>query len=242
MVVAWLACHTAGDCAEAPPPYFQKLIKAGNVRFEFYDPRKDPRPYAGYTEYELFVYHSYDLRYTRRRRGGGWRLTILPTVRKVTCRLTHTVHLPERLDSDDRWADPLVRHEFDHVAVSTDPRVRMLVEHLLLNLPEFERWAPGGTLLDDKFYRSAVDERIAERRKAVLQLVEANQQRLEEITRHGTRWTPDRQALFRSVYTEANLQETEFPYLADVKDLLRSEAYRNAELLYALDDKEANRE
>jgi hypothetical protein len=264
IVVAWLACHTLSASAGAPPEYFQKLIDAGNVQFEFYDPQvgptpsqkergqdggdlpkspagrlqKDRRPHRGFTEFKLFVSHSYEFRYTRSRRGGGWQVTIRPDVRKVTCRLSHTVHLPKYLDSDRRWGHPLVKHEFDHVAISADLRVRMLVEHLLLNLPEFELRVPGGTLLDNKFYQSAVDQRIAERREAVIQLVEANQQRLDEITRRGARWTPDRQAFLRSLYTEGNLEQVKFPYTDDVRDLLGTDAYRKAELPHALDDKE----
>ena len=229
---------TAIDGGYAPadvPPYFKRLIEAGGVEFEFYDPEKTPREHLGHTQFNLHVRHRSSFQF-------GWTvgrdvryLTIRATISDVSPRLTHTITLPRRLDSDRRWNDRLVKHEFDHVAISCDPRVLMLVESLYDEVDTIDRTVPPGTRIDNRFVGEIVNEQLTSRLKAVIEAVKANQNLLDEVTRHGVRPIADRKKVFGSLYTEPNLKEIGFPYLGEVRDILKSTAYREAELPYRVD-------
>ena len=235
-LVAVAVLIAAGEYALATPPYFQKLIDTGNVEFEFYDPRSTRHEHRGHTQFHLHVANecSFHRRWEVNRRRQH--LTITLRIVNITYRLTNTIRLPERFDSDSdwRWNHSLVRHEFDHVAMSTDPRVRMLIEHLYGGIRKIERTLPLGKKIDDRLTLDIVDEEIAPLRKAVLEALLANQNLLDDVTRHGVRPIPDRAVFFRSLFTGANLREIEFPYLVEVADLVKTRAYRDVELPYRL--------
>jgi len=223
-----------GAAAEIPPP-FKQLIAQGNVEFEFYDSRAERRRYPGMALFLLYVDHHYRFRYDVTQHDGSLHLKIRPVMRKVECRISHKIRLPERFDSDDRWSHWLVAHEFDHVAISTDPRPIMLIEHLLKKLRpirrtvELNEWGKPGETVDAQYVGRIVEEQVVKRRKAVERLVQANYDLLDEITRHGVRPIPDREAFFESLYTKANLEQMRFPYAAEVSSLLSSRTYQNVE-------------
>ena len=217
------------------PPYFKRLIEAGNVEIEFYDPVKDPHTHLGHTEFKLHVSHRSSFQF-------GWtlgrdvrELTIRATIRGVSPRLTHTITVPDWLDSDRRWDDRLMKHEFDHVAISCDPRVTMLVEHLYDGVDTIEQTVKPDTRIDNRFVEKLMNERLNSRLKAVVEAVMANQHLLDDVTRHGLRKIADRKNFFDSLYTEPNLKMNGFPYLGEVRDLLKSKTYREAKLPYQVD-------
>jgi hypothetical protein len=236
LIVALVLCSsgkTADDAKSATPAYFRRLIDAGDVTIEFYDRRADPVPYRGYTEFQLNIRHEFSYRYQWVQQGRTRRVTIEPRLRKVSSSLTHSMRLPKYLDSDRRWNDPLVKHEFDHVALSCDPRVMMLAEHLLGGVRKIVRTLPDGTTIDDSLVRKLVEEELAKRVEATVELVKANQRLLDEVTRHGARRLPDREAFFRALFTRPNLDRAKFPYTDEALELLQSEDYRKTKLPYA---------
>jgi hypothetical protein len=144
--------------------------------------------------------------------------------------------LPERLDTDRRWNDPLLRHEFDHVAVSTDPRAALLAEHLLRKIRKLTVAIDPRQPVDSQHVDQIVLEEIGRRREAVVDLIRANYLRLDEVTRHGARPLADRESFFKSLYTESELRKSGFRYLAEAANLLGSAAYRKTPLLYVYQD------
>lgn len=224
---------TAGNdaAAEAPAPW-QGLIEAGKVEFEFYDPERNPQRYPGQTTYFFHVAQQYRFQYEIDRQGAKASLAIRPTMRQVTCRVEHKMLLPKRLDTDHRWNDPLLRHEFDHVAVSTDPRVPLLAEHLLRKICKLTVEIDPRQAVDNQYVDRIVQEEIGRRREAVIELIRANYQRLDDVTRHGTRPIADRESFFKSFYTQAELRKSGFRYLAEATDLLGSRAYAKTPLSY----------
>lgn len=237
-LVVGLAAAALGGSAgqgipETAPAYFRKLIDAGKVRFEFYDPRAKPKRHPGYTGYELWIDQNYSYRYTSTRRGPMRDVTIRATPEEVTFRLSHTIYLPKAYESAGRWDDPLVGHEFDHVAISVDPRLKMLADHLLRRPRTIYVTVPRRIVIDDKFVRAAIDEAIAKPVTALNDLLEAHQQLFDQVTRHGAKQIPSRKAFFRSLYTKSLLERAKFAYTSEVLDLLASEGYRKAELPHA---------
>jgi len=69
----------------------------------------------------------------------------------------------------------------------------------------------------------------------VTDAIKANQELFDKVTRHGARPIKDRKKFFGALYTEPNLKEIGFPYLDEVRDILKSVQYSKAELPYYLD-------
>lgn len=226
-----------GEAAE-PPEYFQRLIDRGNVTLEFYEPGQGPRDHSAFATFEFYVRHNCAFRINWTDRGQVRFVTIRPTVRDVKYELTNKVLLAKRLNSDARWGHWLVRHEFDHVAITLDPRLRMLIESLYGDLDRVDRRVAVGTLVDENWVLGILEVEYAKPRDAVIDLLTANENLLDEVTRHGARPIPDRQEFFRELFTQSNLRRMDFPFVDEVADLLRSRAYRQADLPYAMGDRD----
>ncbi|MHB8900979.1 MAG: hypothetical protein ACYC6Y_19705, partial [Thermoguttaceae bacterium] len=218
------------------PDYFSRIIKEGNVTFKYYDPVHAPQTHRGYTTFQLDVSYRSTYQYRWTDRPAARQLFVEPTVGSITYKLVNEVRLPDSLDHDRRWTDPLVRHEFDHVAMTLDPRVRLLVEHLCRSTPPVARELPPGTQPASALMDRLVHEAVEPRYQSVLQVLIANENDLDRVTRHGSRDLPDRRGYFGALFTEPNLKQHGFPYLDEVMPLLREKAYRQAELPYRFDD------
>jgi hypothetical protein len=215
-----------------PPAYFSHLIDAGKVTFDFYDPIRQPRIHRGYTTFHYDVSYRSSFQYQWVDQAGGRRVSIQPKIGQVKCTIVNEVQLPDTLNHDGRWTNSLVKHEFDHVAITVDPRVRMLIEHLCAGTPKIVRIVPKDTVIGDEFVERLIRELVAPRYQAVLKLLIANENDLDVQTRHG-RWDlPDRREYFGSLFMESNLKQQRFPFLDEVRPLLGKKSYREAELPY----------
>lgn len=214
------------------PEYFARLVDKGNVTFVFYDSVREPRSHQGYTTFRYDVTYRSSYQYQWADRIEGRQLVIDAKISQVKCTVTNQVDLPSTLNHDRRWTNPLVRHEFDHVAMTLDPRVRLLIEDLCASTPKIVRTLPASTLVTDEFVGQVVHEVVDSRYQAVLQLLLANENDLDAQTQHGLHDLPNREAYFRSLFAERNLKTQRFPYLEEVRPLLREKAYREAELPY----------
>jgi len=216
----------------AVPVAFAQLVERGRVEIEFYDPRRVPRPFPGMTDFRLQVRHRY--RYTTAVQGRGRDrvVEIKITFASIESEFRHKILLPQRYDHDELWSEQLVRHEFDHVAVSADPRIDLLVDHLYQNLSPLRLPLPRGPVPGDGALQRYINAEIARRRKGVLDLIESNYQLLDKVSRHGREEIPEREAFFESLYSKANLDRHGFPFTGDLLPLLRTEAYQQTELLY----------
>ena len=155
--LAWAAVGTAPAVALAqansqeskPPEYFQRLIEAGGAKFDFYAGRPPDQRYPGRALFYLNWRDETAYRTTWKTEDGKKQVVVRVNLKKVTCELTHTLKLPRRLNNDRRWTNRLVKHEFDHVAISTDPRVTMLVEHLYGNVDRVLATVDADVKVDD---------------------------------------------------------------------------------------------
>ncbi len=219
-----------------PPAYFARLIDEGKVTFDFYDPIRQPRTHRGYTTFHYDVAYHSSFQYQWVDQTGGRKVSIQPKIGQIKYAIVNEVQLPDTLNHDRRWTNSLVKHEFDHVAITVDPRVRMLIEHLCAGTPKIVRVVPKDAAIGDELVERLIHEVVEPRYKAVLKLLIANENDLDVQTRHG-RWDlPDRRVYFSSLFTEPNLKQQGFPFLDEVKPLLRKKSYREAELPYQFEN------
>lgn len=229
-MVAWILSNQAA-LAETPE-YFRRLIDEAGVSFAFYDPVQEPRVHRGYTAFRLDMSYEASFQFRWEDGAAGRNVTIQTHIGNIRYRLSNRVELPQYLDNNDRWNDSLVRHEFDHVAMTVDPRVRMLFEHLCRKVAPITRRLPLASPINDAVVKAIIREEVERRCNAVIDLLIANEHALDVATGHGSRQLADRAAYFRALLLEPNLQQHNFPYLVEVNDLLQTKAYQEAPLPY----------
>jgi len=210
----------------------EKLLSGSRVEFDYYDPLTAPRRYPGEAKFVLRVRHRFRYRYQTRPRGQQVELTVRPTITELEVGVEHTVLLPNYLEtSPARWRHPLTRHELDHVAISADPRIDQIMQHLFRSVDEF-RVVVDRSEVTDAGIRKRIRDRLDRRHAAVSRLIAHNYDVLDRLTRHGALPIPRRDEFFRWLYEADNLAAAEFPYLDQVHELLETEDYRGAKLLY----------
>lgn len=222
--------------AEIPPVYFRRLAEAGGVEIVFHDPKEFARiGTGGLAKFHYRVVTNFRFKYSFKRQDGTLHVAVSPTVTNVRITLRHTVSVPESYDNENIWQKRLVKHEFDHVAISTDPRAFMLVEHLIRKTGRIERAFDNKQQPGNLLYRKVVNEEFDKRRDAVTALLRANYRLLDDVSKHGSQRIQDRESFFHRLFTKENLDAMQFPYLGDVLDLLKSKEYQAVPLYYNYD-------
>ena len=121
------------------PDEIKRLIEEGKVKVEYDSEGEFAKSGRGWADFNLREDRKYRYALAKHKRQGRWQVKITVTNVEEKFELTHIVRLPAQKKSPDIWKSWLMRHEFDHVAVSLDPRPRMLLFHLLKHVSPIER-------------------------------------------------------------------------------------------------------
>lgn len=219
---------------EQPAPQrFQSLIREGETTITFV---RDLPATVGKTEFFLSVDWSYDYRYATQTTDGAIQVTVTAKNVKLTPRLRHVIRMPVAFYHAEVWDSRLLGHEFDHVAVSLDPRPRALLMQLCSNLPPYRFSIEGEEKPSDKQMREGINQEIQRRQSAILDLLQANYLALDKVSSHGQSAMQDRREFFDTLYSETNLKAVEFAYLEDVKSILDHESYRRLKPIHVSAD------
>jgi|GEM_PF-3706223 len=157
---------------------------------------------------------------------GVTQVAVTPMNVKVTPRLRHVIRMPIGFYHAEVWKTPLLGHEFDHVAVSLDPRPRALLVHLCSNLPVYRFAQEGEGKPSSEQMRAGIDRELQRRQEAILELLQANYMALDKASTNGREAMQARSDFFESLYTRENLAATAFPFLEEVASILESDAYK----------------
>ncbi len=215
--------------SEDAPKELQRLIKDGKVEVVYDSDPEFVRESRGWADFHVQIKSSFKYDLTKTRKNGRWTVTLDNITLKPTIELTHLIRLPSTFKSPDVWTSRTLRHEFDHVAVSLDPRAMLLLRHLLVHLPDIERTLEPKEMPTNDVLNRLVDEEVVKRRRAVVELMRQNNQQLDKIGAHGAELVPNRATFFSQLYTKENLAETKFPFIEQVLDLLETAEYQRAE-------------
>lgn len=176
-----------------PPAKFKELIDRGKVRFE-YGPIDDPRRID--SQNSMAAETSYKINFSYRTRLH-WQLRNDITV--VSIRITgvqwspsHVVWFRKRPDPDSFWEDRLVRHEMDHVRISTDPRLAAAFRRRAdeLKTIALTRSEIGNRSIDAAA-KEAVKEKLTSVFRDVTELASIRYRELDRVTLHGRRPLPE---------------------------------------------------
>jgi hypothetical protein len=214
------------------PPLMQKLAKTGNVEFVLHNSVVTSLGTPGCTRYDVVVDSQYRYDVAWAWQGAQRRVTIKPTVLSVIVRMKHRIEVPEGLNDEHLWDERLVRHEFDHVTVSADPRIEPLISYLIHQVPTIVRVVDADQPAADPWCRRLIDAEVVKRREALLSLLQKNYDLLDAVTVHGLKPIKDRKTFFGQLYTRKNLAEARFPFLREVSPLLNRKGYRNLKPIF----------
>jgi len=190
----------------------------------------------GWADFHVQIRTSFKYDVTKSRARGRWNVKVAVNKLEPKIELTHLIRLPSTFKSPDVWSSRVMRHEFDHIAVSLDPRAMLLLRHLLEHLPVIERTLEPKETPSNAVLNKLIDEEVVKRRQAVVKLMRQNNQRLDKIGAHGAQAIPHRAAFFASLYTKENLAELKFPFFEQTLDLLETAEYQQAELPFLARD------
>lgn len=206
------------------PKRFQQLIRDGETTITFVDDFSDS---VGKTDFFLNLDWSFKYRYKTQTTDSVTSVLVTPENVKLQPRVRHVIRMPVALYNAQVWESHLLAHEFDHVAISLDPRPRALLVHLCGNLPTYQFPTNGSEKPSDQQMRERINNDIKSRESAVLDLLRANYVALDKVSKHGGVAIQDRRAFFASLYSRSNLEATKFAYLREVASLLESDQYRD---------------
>jgi hypothetical protein len=229
----WLGLLLAQSKAAlpTPPPALRPLLKTGDVTVEYVSDPEFVAANIGKCHFSLKFEHTWKYRYSRSKKDGKTTVKVTPHTVTPTVEMHHTIRLPIRYASQ-KWSGRLLRHELDHVAVSSDPRPALLLEYLATHLPPIKHELADGETADSALYKRLVNEALDRRKDAVVELIQQNYKRLDEVSQHGTVPIPDRAGFFADLYSKERLASLEFPFAAEALGVFETDPYRNAELLY----------
>jgi hypothetical protein len=176
-----------------PPTEMIDVVRTANVRFEFGpedSPKKinDGTPMAAETSYRIAFEYQSKLNW----KLVGDQVIVRIRITDIDWKLSHVVWFRIAPDAENFWDSPLVRHEFDHVRISTDPRLQAAFRRRVDEL-KITRFANGE--LGDRSLADACKEKVRDELTSIFKditaLAEIRYRELDRVTRHGLKPLPD---------------------------------------------------
>lgn len=227
-LIALLAVSSAGQ--DSDDAYMRALALAGNVQTEN-GAVADPRLNAN-TRFEFSVQTHWEYELSVIRRGAQMELVVNPKFQRLEIGVKHKLRLPEGEDvRSDRYRT-LLLHEYDHVAISTDMRPRMLLRQLILSIGTIRKPWTGPIPPPEKDVNMLIANEVEERKGTVISTVDLAYRRLDEISDHGRRPIPDRNGFFYPLFNRDFLEKMKFRYFGDAAKIFNSVDYLTAKRYY----------
>jgi hypothetical protein len=222
MAIAWallgvLTTPMQGDAAL--DAYMRQLAIAGNVQTEnglVADSRLD-----AHTKFELNVQSRWEYSLSVVRRNGQLELVVLPTFTKLDTSVRHLLRLPTDDPNTDRFRT-LLLHEYDHVAISADGRIGLILKRLILGIGTIQKPWKGPIPPPDVQVNALISAEVESRKNAVVKLVEFAYQKLDRQSDHGRRPLPNRSLFGGWLFTLEHMKEAEFTYVKEAGEAIAS--------------------
>ena len=212
--------------ASAPPEY-RRFIERGKVRFRHDDKKLKAMGKAGLTEFHFNIKQTFNCRLNSTRSGNKQAKRISVAITDFSYEISHTVILRSQKTAADAWEDKILKHEFDHVAISTDPRVAQLVRSQVGTSFTFvvATESPQVELTENQVL-AKVREELDKRRDKIQECVQSNYDLLDSVSTSGTRAIQDRSKFFEQLYLRENLLKCGLELTEDLKKLIASAKYK----------------
>lgn len=226
MFVRGVAADENDNSLPKPPEEFSKLFDSGIAKLSFYTRRPSQQQYEGETRFNFSVKYRFQFRSRISRSQTGLIARGSITYSNVSIDQDLVISLPYYYQNKGIWDAQLVRHELEHVRISADPRITLLLRRLITSVNRFEIPLSSTRNVSREQVREYVDKRIKRHVAEVTRIVQSNNDLLDRITAHGRIWAERDPNFFLRLYTEGNLKDADFQSIEDLGTLLKSRRYR----------------
>ena len=199
-------------------------IDAGKITWELYDRKPEGLMFDGETYFEIKVDYKFRTQLRPIRENGIVAQQVSVAFFSIDAFVENRVRLPKALVTGEFWQSRLVLHELQHVRITSDPRVPLLVKTLLRRGCQLN--FPANALPSESHIKDEIAKHVDATTKSVSDLVQANNALLDQLTQHGLELLDGDPQFFNRLYTETNLNDQQFPKIDDVRALLKTKQYR----------------
>ncbi len=205
------------------PGEIVRLIGLGNVRIEINDDVIKGSNKLSLSAFQLKATYDTRIRYDWISQGNQnqpWKARIVANVTKPRIHLEHQVIIPSTFQPMDPWESALMKHEFDHVAISTDPRLLKIMERVFKRKWVFtEEWDQPSRPTDADV-QSRVEQLLAGEVKNCEQLIQQQYDWLDLQSVSGSQSLESRMSFFQELYSFQGLERCSFARRDLVKEYL----------------------
>ncbi len=196
------------DLPEPPEP-LGDLIEAGRVTFEAGE-REESTELSGGLRTAAETHYKIAYNYNSRSRwavdSANRRLRITVRFFSIRWEPTHVIWFRRRPETDGFWSDVLVRHEFDHVRISNDPRLAKRFEEMLREKSVISHQLSEGDVVNRPFVDHLVAEHVDNVFAEISELIAIRYKELDRVTRHGRDAVPEDSPLNRWLKPDSSQQ------------------------------------
>jgi hypothetical protein len=215
---------------EIAPPGIQRLIDAGQVRFEANDQELAERKKQGLTKFKFHYDYRYRLTQVTRIPAANSKpssLAVSANIQLAEIGWTHEVILMKSFQPAEPWKSRLIQHEFDHVSISTDPRLRILAKDCLGARIQFELpSAPPAQETKESQPAEPLATRInhqiqilmQQRAKEIERITQALNDRFDRESKDGIQYLSARETFFADFFSPETLRKLDFQFPTLLED------------------------
>ena len=197
------------------PGEFVRLIDRGNVKIVVDDERIRESGKSALTLFQFFI--DYDFKFRHQLLGydkesHAWQGRIVAWMDQPKVRLDHTICIQSNFAPASPWESKLLRHEFDHVAISTDPRMLKFIKRALQQQKQWNvKWEQADAPTE-KDIRKNIHETITAEVKSLEQLVRSQYDNLDKESNQGLSAINSRMDFFKGLYTVEGLERCKYVF------------------------------
>jgi len=216
--------------AEAPGEIV-RLVDRGNVKIVVDDERIRKSGKTALTLFQFVV--DYDFKFRHQVLGYDqesrvWKAKIMAWIDQPKVRLDHTICIQSNFAPASPWESKLLRHEFDHVAISTDPRMLKIIKRELQQRRQWVgKWEQNGAPTEQDV-RKNIFEAITAEVKSLEQLVQSQYDYLDQESNQGLSDINSRKDFFRRLYTVEGLERCKYVFDDGMREFLKEKLSNTA--------------
>ncbi len=198
--------------AEAPGE-FVRLIDRGNVSIVVDDERIRKAGKSALTLFQFVI--DYDFKYRHQLLGfdnetQAWQTRIVAWMDLPKIKLEHKICIQSIFTPAMPWESKLLRHEFDHVAISTDPRFLKIIKRSLQQRRQWiEKWEQASAPTEQDV-RERIQTAIKSQAQLLEKLVQSQYDLLDAESSQGLSVIGGRKEFFCGLYTVEGLERCKF--------------------------------
>ena len=205
------------------PGEFGRLIDRGNVQVKVDDERIRLAGKSALTLFQFVADFDSKFKYEwidSKPQNGLWKAKILAWMDQPKIRLEHTICIPSTYNPTEPWTSKLIKHEFDHVAISTDPRLVKIIKRVLQRRRTWVAQFEQPTLPSENDVRDRIRQEIGLEIKNCERMVQAQYDRLDKESSEGLSTIGNRLDFFLELYSVSGLERCQFEYVDEVRAML----------------------